>query len=466
MANLITNEQPERLTSGCSVIDVHKFGGSSLASKQRLLGVVNIIEQYTSIEDIIVVSANGDMTDWLVEFLNGNDTALGNISEFYCNLVTQLINNPTDLVNGFTVALSELKVKNLIQDEVLAFGEFWSAKLLVELLEQSGVPALFIDSRDVLKAHSIDSHQCFDADYYRRGFRKSTYGNFGKRVVLTGYVASDENEQTITLGRNGSDYSASLIAYFSNAKTVTLWTDVCGIYTADPRLIEHAYPIEMLSYQEAKSLASIGTNVLHQKTINPLIEKKIGLRVKSSIEPEQNGTCIGDFYAGEAVKSVAIKQQQVSLYIGLENTLEHNKESILKYLFEQHISYVDVNCSSNDIFILIPKDELEKAKKTLIQQSVKFKTNTEVCSVISIVGEQLISNKALLGQLNQYLKNEETGAELITSQFNQTASVIVRNNNVHQLLNSIYAICFEIANEQSSNINNEINFNHLAIGAN
>ncbi|TQV84580.1 aspartate kinase [Aliikangiella coralliicola] len=441
-------------------IAVHKFGGSSLASKERLNNVAQIIEQQTLAEDFIVVSANGNITDWLVEFSEGEKEALDKISDYYQELVSQTLNKPENCLADFQRDIDELKVKPFSSEEILANGEIWSAKLLVELLNERNVSSLFIDARSILSTDSIEDYRHFDVDYFDKGIEREIYGNFGKRLIVTGYIAQDFCDETITLGRNGSDYSATLLARFGEAESVTLWTDVCGIYTADPRLVKSAHPVNFLTYEEARDLASVGTNVLHQKTISPLVDKNIPLFIRSSLEPQKQGTKVcSQCDSEERVKSIALKNDLSKINIAFNQDI--CVDTLLHQFFEKHIVALICEHSSNDkkISLLIGKADLPAAENILEQESLQrdtltFEIQNETRSLISIVGKGVLQNSKLFESLEFNLKDKVQYRFFQGTQKN-AINLVIQEQDAISILNQVYSACFELESEKSTHANRQ-----------
>jgi aspartate kinase len=375
--------------SGSKKICVHKFGGSSLACAKRIGNVAKLIAKFTEPNDFIVVSANGDVTDWLTQLVIGNNHSLELIEDYYYTLAAELLNKPNDFLANFDSCLEKLRslsVKELTESQraqVVALGECWSAQLLVAYLEQTKVNSILVDSQQLLRTSCADDYQCFDHRYFTQQLSRLNFGNFNNRFVMTGFVVSDTEGKALLLGRNGSDFSATLLARFLPAEQVTLWTDVKGIYHADPNIINNAQVIKQLCYEEAQALASLGTNVLHQKTIAPLIETKIPLRVRSSIATENSagngdvqGTLIAQYKSKDRENSVGKSNQ-------LSYTAQTNKP--LSQIFKTAIKSIAIK--SNKIILVgkginTPGDFLLSLKKIIneinLQSSpeVKFSIQT------------------------------------------------------------------------------------------
>jgi aspartate kinase len=214
--------------------------------------------------------------------------------------------------------------------------------------------------------------------------------------IVTGFIASNPGGQTITLGRNGSDYTASLLARCSGAERITLWTDVPGIYTADPRIVKTAQPIARLSYEEEMALASVGTNVLHQKTINPLQSHHIPLYVRSSLKPHLPGTQVcrhGD--ERQPIKSLALKPDLVKVL--LRQVTQGDLVNVQHQLFEANVPSLVSTCAETGegppvSAVLLAASSVDKACALLYARGVDSEVLPDRRAVVAIVGQELAAS--------------------------------------------------------------------------
>jgi aspartokinase/homoserine dehydrogenase 2 len=306
--------------------NVHKFGGSSLATSACIERVVDIIRKHCQLNDIIVVSANGNTTDALfylyqlaVELQEvillkpvqaSSNNQLNTLHAQLLNTIAELNIGQAQLLDELLNASSAARLKKLLNDNIaqisekllsdpmsyqhnlLAFGEVWSARLLSAVLSESVCPSYMLDARDFLLLQ--DEKNCsIDYSESEAGFAKLRQP--GQLVIVTGYIARNKQQQACTLGRNGSDYSATIMAALSGARNVTLWTDVDGIYSADPRVVPLARKLHRLPNAVANELGRLGNPVLHAKTLQPLTNHNTHLHVASSFAPDISGSEIGQF---------------------------------------------------------------------------------------------------------------------------------------------------------------------------
>jgi aspartokinase/homoserine dehydrogenase 2 len=277
---------------------VHKFGGSSLASAQRFAAVADILQQQNRQQALwVVVSAPGDTTDALLAIIAAaeniavRDTALNALQAQLTAIVQQtLATEATTIVTAqlrqWLASVPDALLAQQQLNDVLAIGERLSALLLSELLKQRGLNAVAVDARDFLR---LKQHQ---PDWTASAALLAEQTQPDCIHVVTGYIARDDKGRSITLGRNGSDYSATLLGALVQAAEVTIWTDVKAIYSADPRKVASAIPYRQVSWQQACQLAQLGNPVLHARTLAPLTGTNTVLQVRSSYEPAQGGCCV------------------------------------------------------------------------------------------------------------------------------------------------------------------------------
>ena len=296
---------------------VLKFGGSSLATADRLKRIIEIIRDARSKNQVAcVVSAMGDTTDHLVEALaiakrgereqaQARARRIERRASEEAHLLlaaypSQVEANLSAKLERLTTALGRLlEGVSLIEedspstrDNVLAFGERYSVAVLSTLLEATGVHALAVDAREWLTTSNAFGEAV--VDWSRTQTQIARLEPVWRDVVSVhpGFVGQTSDHRTTTLGRNGSDYTATLLARGLEAEQITIWTDTSGVMTADPDLVEDAYPVRRLSYMEALELANFGARMLHTRTMIPLIESGIPLAIRNLQDPEDPGTYV------------------------------------------------------------------------------------------------------------------------------------------------------------------------------
>ncbi len=291
---------------------VYKFGGSSLGTSGRLPRVLELVA--TAPRPLaLVVSALGDSTDWLI--LSARSAEEGNISQARRQLaeVRELANSTARAVlgsqgqKGMKHDLDEIltPVERLLSgieltrecsprtlDAIISVGERISAILLARALVERDVPAMAVDARDFVVTDSTYGSATVEKSETEARFAALEPKLAGHVPIFTGFIGRTRDGQTTTLGRNGSDYTATLVAGLLKATSVTVWTDVLGVMTADPALVREASPVDRLSYDEALELAYFGTRMFHPRTIIPLRECGAALVIRSTTQPDAPGTRI------------------------------------------------------------------------------------------------------------------------------------------------------------------------------
>ncbi len=284
---------------------LHKFGGSSLADPECYLRVANILKEYSQAEDLIVVSAAGKTTNRLIAFLEALNKdgriaheTLQSLRQFQCQLVEELLegevaDNLLTQVNGEFIRLGELTapLSKAEQAAVLGHGEMWSARLLAALLNQNQLPAVSQDAREFLRAEAGTQPEVDRSRSYPL-VKKVLAQHAHHRIVITGFMAQNEQGETVLLGRNGSDYSATVIGALADVARVTIWSDVAGVYSADPRLVSDACLLPLLRLDEANELARLAAPVLHSRTLQPVAQSAMDLELRCSHQPESGSTKI------------------------------------------------------------------------------------------------------------------------------------------------------------------------------
>lgn len=284
---------------------LHKFGGSSLANPECYQRVVTILKEYSAENDLVVVSAAGKTTNRLIEFLEGLDKdgriaheVLQSLRQFQTELVEALLEGEVQaqllasLQDEFsTLAELTAPLTETQKAAVLGHGEVWSSRLLAALLSQQDLPAVAQDSRVFLRAEAGTQPEVDRARSYVL-IKDALAQHSHKRVIITGFMAQNEAGETVLLGRNGSDYSATVIGALAEVNSVTIWSDVAGVYSADPRLVSDACLLPLLRLDEASELARLAAPVLHSRTLQPVAQSAMDLNLKCSYQPESGSTRI------------------------------------------------------------------------------------------------------------------------------------------------------------------------------
>ena len=444
---------------------VLKFGGKSLANGQGLENAIDIIVQKVEAGDkiTVVASARGNSTDELEEILEraaSNKTYKEQLEAFKkYQLETD---EKIDFSEEFSILdkifegvylLGDYSQK--IKDEVLAQGELLSVKLVASLLQKRNIKANPTDARKLLKtdanfgnAHPITSLSKENVIEYFKQHNGQTVN------VVTGFIASNQKNETTTLGRNGSNYTASLLANYLDAEELQNYTHVNGIFTANPDLVSDAKKIEQLSFSEANELANFGATILHAKTIIPLLEKNINLRILNTFNKEDKGTLITSKSSAKGIKSISVLNNVALLNFegrGLLGKVGVDAR-IFKALSDKDISVSIISQGSSErgIGLIINAAKatdavlaLEKEfEKDFYSQDVNQISIIDNVAVISIIGQDL---SEFHHPFNALIKNQ-----IVPLLFNNTitgknVSLVVKKNELHKAVNVIHGQVFGAA---------------------
>jgi len=455
-----------------------KFGGKSLANGEGLQKVTQTIAQkYFNNEPIaVVVSARANATDELVILLKKAQANIDFQADFEQFKKYQLEGLKENIFQEEFTILQKLldgvylleDYSEKIKDQVIAFGEILSAKYLAHILNENSIKAQFTDARQLIKTDlNFGNAQPIDAvskrnvlDYFKR--------NADKVNVVTGFIGSTLHNETTTLGRNGSNYTASLLANYLDAQEFQNYTHVDGIFTANPDLVADAKKIERLSFNEANELANFGAQILHAKTILPLVEKNIPLRILNTFNPENTGTLITSEQTNEGIKSLSVLTN-VSL-INLEGRGLLGKTGIDARIFrvmaenEISVSIISQGSSERGIGLVINSD---KASKALVGLEKEFDADfytkdvnkisvNDNIAVISIIGQDLTNFHKSYTAL---IRNKITPILLNNTITGRNISLVISKDEFKRALNVIHGEIFGV----SKKINIAI-FGHGTVG--
>ena len=300
---------PEQIQAVADTVQVHKFGGSSLADAYCYRRVARIVTEYAGASDLVVVSAAGDTTNRILAIIDAKADDLGvaevllkQLEKYQQGLILELLNGDVqqrvltqsqhDFKRWYGWLAGEEEITR--RPELLSYGELWSARLLAALLEQQGVNADYIDARTFLVADDAPEPH-IRVETSRAGLLNRVAPHPGTRFIVTGFICADPEGNSLILGRNGSDYSATLVGSLIDSKQVTIWKDVAGVYSADPRKVERVVSLPTIDWQEAEELARLGSPILHPRTFQPVNRERMVIAVRSSLKVENQQTRIGQY---------------------------------------------------------------------------------------------------------------------------------------------------------------------------
>lgn len=342
---------------------IFKFGGASVKDADGIKNVFNVLEQVGHEDVLLVISAMGKTTNaFEVVIKNYFDkspelqASIQEVKKYHNQILMDLFEDENDAVFGaINTIFNDLESflqhnkspnYNFVYDQIVSLGEVLSTTVVSHYFNSRGLKNQWIDVRELIKTDNTYRDAIVDWDLTQKnikGLKKKTLN------ITQGFLGSDENGFTTTLGREGSDYTAAIFAYCLGAESVTIWKDVPGVLNADPRYFENAILLNQISYREAIELAFYGATVIHPKTLQPLQKKEIPLYVKSFVNPLLPGT---------RVSKGADLEPQTSCFIVKKNQLLISLSSLdFSFIMEENIS---------EIFGLLHK---YKIKVTLIQNT-------------------------------------------------------------------------------------------------
>ncbi len=363
---------------------VFKFGGASVKSPEAVKNLTEIVSSYSE-NLVVVVSAMGKMTNALEEVVfryfhqkEGLEEAIKLVEDFHLGIMEGLFPSKSHDVYKKTGHLFSMLASRVSDppslnydydyDQIVSYGEVLSTTIVAEYLKEAGLRARWIDVRRSLKSDNTYREAKIDWELSEELVKKDFFFG-GDQILLTqGFLASTINNLTTTLGREGSDYTAAILAYILDAERVIIWKDVPGVLNADPKWFDETILLRQLSYRDAIELAYYGASVIHPKTIQPLKQKNIKLQVKSFVHPSEEGTLVGDEVYDKLIPSFIFKMDQVLISISPKDfsfIAEENLELILGF-FARHGFRINLMQNSAVSFMVCVNND-----KTRIPRVVK-----------------------------------------------------------------------------------------------
>lgn len=420
---------------------VHKFGGTSVADADCFRRVAQLVAARAGDNLAVVVSAMRGVTDQLLGLVEraAQGVALGaEIEELrtrYLGTVIELLPAPSAAVlreqfeKDIESIESVLKALSLVRsashrsrDLVSGFGEIWSARLLTALLQSMAsvrVPVQFVNARDILIIDSGEMGPIVVWDESRRRCRQIIGEKFSGIAVITGFIASSREGLPSTLGRNGSDYSASIFGALLDAAEVEIWTDVDGVMSGDPRRVPEAKVIGAMSYNEAMELAYFGAKVIHPQTMAPAVAQNIPLRIRNTFNPDHPGTTITAAAPARetivkgvsAIDGVAVINLEGAGMIGVPGTADR----LFGALREAAVSVMLISQGSSEhsICFAVREDAADTARRVverafaveLEQGQVQRVEVTHDCAILAVVGDGMAGLPGSAGRFFRTLGN-------------------------------------------------------------
>ena len=372
-------------------MQIFKFGGASVKDAEGVKNLAHVLKTVGYSNTLIVVSAMGKTTNAMeTVILNYFDakhqlqSSLQEVKKYHNNILLDLFDNEQHQVFKIIDELFQEIVQffehnkspnyNFVYDQVIGFGELISTTIISHYINEIGITNTWLDVRDFIKTD--DYYRDAKVHWNQTQELISTRVDNSKLNITQGFLGSDSNNFTTSLGREGSDYTAAVFAFCLNANTVTIWKDVPGVLNADPRYFENAELLHQISYTEAIELSYYGATVIHPKTLQPLQRKEIPLHVKSFLNPENEGTKVGkDLSLNPKVPCYILKQNQVLISLSsldFSYIVEDNISHIFSLLhdYKMKVSMIQNSAISFSVCIENNYDNLERL---LLHLKAKYK---------------------------------------------------------------------------------------------
>lgn len=457
---------------------VLKFGGSSVGTPDRIRGIVDILKGYYARGEhfTVVFSAFGGVTDSLIDMSDraaaGDKTYLEQFDAFarrHQETIEELLQGTYRKETADRIRQSHEVLKNLLYgiflvreasartlDYVLSFGERSSAYIIAQVLHAAGIPAAYLDARKIIRTDKNFGSAKVNFDNTYANIR-DYYSEHPEIQIVTGFIASSKSGLTTTLGRGGSDYTASILAAGLRAERIEIWTDVNGVLTADPRQVRRAFTIPSMTYAEAMEMSHFGAKVIYPPTLQPALRQDIPLYIRNTFEPEFAGTLISrqSDPKGHAVKGIS-SIHHVAL-LTLSGSGLFGVPGIAARLFGSlaragiNIILITQGSSEHAISFAIQPQYAVRAKRRVedefgyeiergVVDTVKIE---EDLSVVAIIGENMRYRPGIAGRLFQALgKNGINAVAIAQGSSELNISVVIPQSDETKALNALHEAFF------------------------
>ncbi|RYY25155.1 MAG: bifunctional aspartate kinase/homoserine dehydrogenase I [Chitinophagaceae bacterium] len=469
-------------------MQVLKFGGSSVANAENINKVANIVQQHVQQQNttpvcFLVLSALGGVTDILISA--GKAAALGQenykdrlteIEQRHLEAVKTLLpvdkqsavlsfvktmsNELEDICNGVFL-LGELSARTL--DRVVSYGELISSRIVAAKLSALGVSNEWKDSRTLIQTDSAFGFAVPDLQVTQQQVQSYVATVKSAVIVVPGFIASDVQGATTTLGRGGSDYTAAILAASVNAGKVEIWTDVSGMMTADPRIVLNAKVINQISYQEAMELSHFGAKVIYPPTIQPVMSKNIPVWIRNTFAPADPGTLIERVTAANGKNIRGISSVNNVALLSLEGSGMVGIPGFSKRLFEalanERINVILITQSSSEHSICVAIDEVNASKaKNAVDRAFSFEIETgkveplvveKGMSIIALVGDNMKSHPGISGKMFSAMGRNGVNVRAIAQGSSErNISAVIAAGDVKKTINVLHEDFFETTYKQ------------------
>jgi aspartate kinase len=448
---------------------VLKFGGSCLKDSKGFIDVARIIKNENE-RRVIILSGVCGVTDTIQKYLNYkiiDEIAISGLIKHLKRLHYKIASEAiTDIAILKKVqAILEIKLQNLEQllrgvyyvkeltdrtrDLILSYGERLSVPILAGTLNDRGIKAKAFEADNLgILTNGDYGNAIAILNPISKKLKKNILPLFDKKIIpiITGFFGCDNNGETTIFGRNGSDYSASVIAYSLDADRVDLWKDVDGFMSADPKIIDDSYLLNNLTYKEAAELSYFGAKIIHPRTVEPLMKKNIKLHIKNVNNPNFQGTniCDNGHKNKNIIKSIAYSKD-ISC-IKIHGSGVGQKPGVLleivSKISSQNINIISVVTSQTCITLLLESKDLKSSYNILSSKQIKTVEKIEKIkdiALIAVVGEGLLKHYGIAAKVSNAVANIGINIEMISAGASEVAYYfIVKENVLEQAIKAIH----------------------------
>lgn len=465
-------------------MQVLKFGGSSVANAANINKVASIIkEKIQNTRLTVVVSALGGITDLLLQCAGeaaGNDSVfrehLQELEKRHLDAVKELVpvqqqssvlssvkkscNEIEDICNGIFL-LGELSART--RDRIVSYGELLSSRIIAAAFEAKDLPNEWKDARELILTNSNHGMAAVDFESSGKQVRNYFDNSSAQLVLVPGFIAADKENVTTTLGRGGSDYTAAILAAALDAEVLEIWTDVSGMMTADPRLVNNARPIPLISYQEAMELSHFGAKVIYPPTIQPVMDKAIPVWIKNTFQPADKGTLIRNEMQQDHDVVRGISSINNLVLISLEGSGMVGIPGFSKRLFEAlanasiNVILITQSSSEHSICVGIEAQYRNRACE-VVDHAFAYEINTGLVkpllaedhlSIVAIVGDGMKSHTGISGKMFAALGRNGINIRAIAQGASErNISAVIGTGDVKKAVNILHEDFFESSYKQ------------------
>jgi len=456
-----------------------KFGGTSVANATNIKLVLDIVTK-TALTDklVLVVSAFSGLTDLLLlaaktaaaKDLNYKKI-LTQIREKHLQAIDELIpqSKQEELLSNINSSISQLntylegcfllgELSPKTADTILSYGELWSSQIIAKALSLQIPNSTYKDSREIIKTNNQFGKAAVNFDISNNFIAAYFTANSAQVTVMPGFIASSTEGFQTTLGRGGSDYTAAIIAAAVDGQQLEIWTDVSGMYTANPKIVKQAQPIKTISYQEAMELSHFGAKVLYPPTIQPVLKKNIPILIKNTFHPEEEGTYISASALDNENPIKGISHIDKIALLTLEGPgmigISGSSKRLFEVLSHKNINVIFITQASSEHSICIgvlntDADEAQSAidkafELEITQNKIDPCVLEKNLCIVALVGESMKNHQGISGKMFSTLgKNNVNIRAIAQGASERNISVVINERDVNKALNTLHERFFE-----------------------